>query len=234
VDLDAIDASHLTVFSLNSLFTTIGLFGYLCAYEDTKDNIFLNFDLTDHVFFLGRAGYAITLTLAMPLVMLPCREALLSLPEQWSHRKVSAKLQAVDDGPLIINGVNFDEELPLLSKTIKEYDSADKSAAVSDITEELDPPTCGEYMVHIGSTALIVTICYIGAVAVPGVAVVWSICGSSMAIIIAFFIPSACYLKIRGKKGVNPQTVGAACLLVFSAVACVLCTAQTIWRMQQA
>ena len=198
------------------------------------DNIFLNFPLSDHVFFLGRAGYAITLTLAMPLVMLPCREALLSLPEQWSHRKDSAKVQAVEDGPLIINGVNFDEELPLLAKSIIEYDSAEKNSLVPDPTEEFRPPTCGEYVVHIGSTALIVTICYIGAIAVPGVAVVWSICGSSMAIIIAFFIPSACYLKIRGKKGINPQTVGSACLLVFSSVACVMCTAQTIWRMQQA
>lgn len=225
---------HLTLFFPSSLFTTIGLFGYLCAYDDTKDNIFLNFDLSDHVFFLGRAGYAITLTLAMPLVLLPCREALLSLPEQWSHRSIASKVQAVDDGPLIINGVNFDEELPLLSKAIQEYDSAgDKSAATSELTEELGPPTCAEYAVHIGSTALIVGICYVGAVAVPGVALVWSIAGSSMAIIIAFFIPSASYLKLRGKKGVNPRTIGAACLLVFSAVACVVCTAQTIWRMQK-
>lgn len=220
--------------SSNSLFTTIGFFGYLCAYDDTKDNIFLNFDLSDKVFFLGRIGYAVTLTLAMPLVLLPCREALLSLPEQWNHRKVASKVQAVQGGPLIINGVNFDEELPLLSKAIKDYDSAeDMTPPTIPEVAELSPPTCGEYAVHIGTTALIVTVCYIGAVAVPGVAVVWSICGSSMAIIIAFIIPSACYLKLRGQKGINPRTVGAACLLVFATIACVLCTAQTIWRMQQ-
>ena len=222
-------------FFSNSLFTTIGLFGYLCAYEDTEDNIFLNFNLSDHIFFLGRAGYAVTLTLAMPLVMLPCREALLSLPEQWHNRQMASKMKTVDEGPLIINGVNFDEELPFLSKAIKEYDSTAATAAPSSgvTSAELAAPTCGEYAVHIGSTALILGICYIGAIAVPGVAVVWSICGSSMAIIIAFFIPSACYLKIRYKKGINPRTVGAAFLLVFSAVACVVCTAQTIWRMQQ-
>ena len=171
---------------MSSLFTTIGFFGYLCAYDDTKDNIFLNFDLSDKVFFLGRAGYAVTLTLAMPLVLLPCREALLSLPEQWSHRKAASKVQAVEDGPLIINGVNFDEELPLLSHAIKDYDSAQKSRTPE--VAELNPPTFAEYAVHIGSTALIVTICYTGAVAVPGVAVVWSICGSSMAI-------SKCYRR---------------------------------------
>ena len=143
---------------------------------------FLNFALSDKVFFLGRAGYAVTLTLAMPLVLLPCREALLSLPEQWSHRKAASKVQAVEDGPLIINGVNFDEELPLLSKAIKDYDSAEKSSSPEARAVELSPPTFTEYAVHIGSTALIVTICYTGAVAVPGVAVVWSICGSSMAI----------------------------------------------------
>jgi amino acid permease len=216
------------------LFFIIGLFGYLCAYEDTKDNIFLNFDLSDKVFFLGRLGYAVTLTLAMPLVVLPCREALLSLPEQWRNRKFSAKLTAVieDDGPLIINGVNFDEEHPLLSKALKEYDTNERGTSTPR-TIELAPPTFQEYVVHIGTTVFIVGVSYIGAIAVPGVAVVWSICGSSMAILIAFFIPSACYLKIRYDKGVNPRSVAAGCLLVFSAVACVLCTGQTIWRMQQ-
>jgi amino acid permease len=216
------------------LFFIIGLFGYLCAYEDTKDNIFLNFDLSDKVFFLGRLGYAVTLTLAMPLVVLPCREALLSLPEQWRNRKFSAKLTAVieDDGPLIINGVNFDEEHPLLSKALKEYDTNERSTPTPRAIE-LAPPTFQEYVVHIGTTVFIVGVSYIGAIAVPGVAVVWSICGSSMAILIAFFIPSACYLKIRYDKGVNPRSVAAGCLLVFSAVACVLCTGQTIWRMQQ-
>ena len=212
------------------LFYTIGLFGYLCAYEGTQDNIFLNFDMSDHVFYLGRAGYAVTLTLAMPLVMLPCREALLSLPEQWRNRVLSAKMKAVDEGPLVINGVNFDEEMPLLSKSIAQYDSA-KSFTTSDLT--LDPPTFADDVTHVGSTVLIVGVAYVGAVAVPGVAIVWSICGSFMAILIAFFILSACYLKIRYKKGITLQSIGAACLLVFSGVACIVCTTQTIWRMQQ-
>ena len=218
-----------------SLFYTIGLFGYLCAYEDTKDNIFLNFDLSDKVFFLGRAGYAVTLTLAMPLVVLPCREALLSLPEQWRNRKTSSKMNSAsnaDEGPLIVNGVNFDEARPLLSKAIKEYDAME-SNTVPQKQLELAPPTCEEYLVHVGSTMLIVGVCYVGAIAVPGVALVWSICGSFMAILIAFFIPSACYLKIRRGKGINPRSIGAACLLVFSGAACIVCTGQTIWRMQQ-
>jgi amino acid permease len=221
---------HGSMVTVLCLFYTIGLFGYLCAYEDTQDNIFLNFDMSDHVFFLGRAGYAVTLTLAMPLVMLPCREALLSLPEQWRNRVLSAKMKAVDEGPLVINGVNFDEEMPLLSKSIAQYDSAE-STTTSNLT--LDPPTFADYVTHVGSTALIVGVAYVGAVAVPGVAIVWSICGSFMAILIAFFIPSACYLKIRYKKGITLQSVGAACLLVFSGVACTVCTTQTIWRMQQ-
>lgn len=222
-----IDGSMMTVFCL---FYTIGMFGYLCAYEETQDNIFLNFDMSDHVFFLGRAGYAVTLTLAMPLAMLPCREALLSLPEQWHNRRASAEMKTVGESSIIINGVNFDEELPLLSKAISEYDSMERTTT-DNVT--LDPPTCGEYLSHVGSTVLIITVAYVGAIAVPGVAIVWSICGSFMAIIIAFFIPSACYLKIRHKRGINPRIIGAACLLVFSGVACVACTAQTVWRILQ-
>jgi hypothetical protein len=166
----------------------------------------------------------------MPLAMLPCREALLSLPEQWRNRVASAKMKAVDECPLVINGVNFDEEMPLLTKSIAQYDDG-QSTTTSDLT--LDPPTLADYVTHVGSTFLIVGVAYVGAVVVPGVAIVWSICGSFMAILIAFFIPSACYLKIRHKQGFTLQSIGAACLLVFSGVACIVCTAQTIWRMQQ-
>jgi amino acid permease len=64
--------------------------------------------------------------------------------------------------------------------------------------------TFWEYLVHILSTIMLVGVAYVAAVAVPGAATVWSICGSSMVMLISFIIPAACYLKIRWRKPVNP------------------------------
>jgi amino acid permease len=67
------------------------------------------------------------------------------------------------------------------------------------------------------------------AVSVPGVAIVWSVIGSSLGMIIGFIIPGACYLKIRGKKGIwRPTNLGALILMIFSVVVAIVCSIQTI------
>lgn len=53
---------------------------------------------------------------------------------------------------------------------------------------------------HYGSTLLIIGSCYWGAVRAPGVAFVWSLCGSSMAFLIAFILPAACYIQIHKNR----------------------------------
>ena len=92
----------------------------------------------------------------------------------------------------------------------------------------VDPALDDGRRVHVFSTLGILVSCYILAVGVPGVGVVWSIAGSSMAIVIGFIIPSSCYLKIRSKKSVNPRSVGASLLLVFSIASSVVCTVRTL------
>ena len=56
------------------------------------------------------------------------------------------------------------------------------------------------FLVHVILIACIVIFGYICAVAVQGVGFVWSIFGSSIALIIKFFVPLAYYLKIRSKN----------------------------------
>eukprot|EP00551_Chaetoceros_affinis_P009150 CAMPEP_0203681346 /NCGR_PEP_ID=MMETSP0090-20130426/42457_1 /ASSEMBLY_ACC=CAM_ASM_001088 /TAXON_ID=426623 /ORGANISM="Chaetoceros affinis, Strain CCMP159" /LENGTH=749 /DNA_ID=CAMNT_0050549797 /DNA_START=8 /DNA_END=2254 /DNA_ORIENTATION=- len=422
------------------LFYTVGLCGYLYAYEDTLDNILLNFPIDCPIVFIGRIGYGFTLMFGLPLVFLPCREALLAIPillKQWmgeeepctqaltpcdcesfvTHSCAKETNGCVEEGKLIINGINFNEEKPFLARkreaisdgtssvspaiapseafeTVKEncilpktnskesifqgethceanFEASDiisdeekpllavdvdnndleevssnndttvsnpmnygstsrgndafsisqdgtndyqghlkvtsvhfdeeesiiidsesiryqrelrtiivpsqelssknfvtevskscdssidhkstssdekffdavsegddlyqsskvriessssgtKSALikkseeeekeVEEITEEFSEnhrTTFVDAVVHLMSTMFLVTGGYIFAVAVPGVGIVWSICGSSMALIIGFFIPSACYLKIRSRKQLNPRSLGA-------------------------
>ena len=232
-----------------SLFFTVGVSGYLYSYDETKDNILLNFPLGAKTVFVGRIGYGMTIMFGMPLVFLPCRAAILSLPEQI--REQNSKIRHP-----VANSLTFDEECPLLKETKRVRSSKDLklgrnastdhsssgSTSLISIEEEqylevtpipkvdpsLDHEAARDRHVHFISTAVILLLSYIMAVAVPGVGVVWSIAGSSIAMIIGFIIPSACYLKIRSKKSVNPRSVGACALLVFSIFISIECTIRTI------
>lgn len=116
----------------------------------------------------------------------------------------------------------------------------DGSSAYShpvDQSAELCPPeptTRTEQIIHVAATVMISAGSYFGAVTVPGVAFVWSIIGSSIAMLIGFIIPAACYLKLRGHKGLWTRglNLGALVLLIFSLVGAVACTAQTVWRLK--
>jgi len=344
------------------LFLAVGVSGYLYAYDGTMDNILLNFPLSCHMILIGRLGYGFTLMFGLPLVFLPCREALLTIPllitkaingdvtstqetvtpydcdSTVSHsctpRQESDNL--AETKPIYINGVNFNEERPLLRKllpplitqsdrgvnyneekpllgrflppldtqtyhvmspsygasiskpsnyvsTSDEENDGVESGNISVLSNQSMTPSYGSaiskpsnhvftskkesdvaesgntsalstegnslckpesetkereepndkksfknQVIHVLSTLILLICGYIGAVAVPGVGVLWSICGSSMALIIGFFIPSACYLKIRSRKRLNPRSLGAWCLLLFSVVASIICTAHAL------
>ena len=254
-----LDASIILCFCF---FTVVGLCGYMYAYSNTQGNILLNFPLADKAILLGRLGYGFTLMFGLPLVTLPNREALLSIPDQWAQLKEDEKKKKLPSN--IVNGVDFDEETPLAvsfaqndskhsltySVDNEETRSTDtfseisqnetkakpeqgevKSVLKESHFEPLRPPTIMEYIIHFSSTAIIVIICYVFAVGVPSVAVVWSICGSSMAIIVSFILPTMCYAKIRAKKGFTRRMIGSWLLLIFSVIAAIVCTTQTLMRM---
>ena len=313
----------------------MGLCGYLYAYDETKDNILLNFPLEYKIVLIGRLGYGFTLMFGLPLVFLPCRDALLSIPSlihDWYHgvEKIidcpptpmsmasvkSRKTGITRDGHFVVNGVDFDEERPLLKRHLSiipleealasgtlmpmnqmvagdfAYGSVSNpvlpsvlppmpsfqgqggstrsllgpktlSSGISMKEKEFKPPVASitteiknvdnekdlendseddltqdeedvvhtTLWLHVLSTLVILGLAYVCAVAVPGVGLVWSICGSSMSLIIGFFIPAACYLKIRIRKRINPRSIGAWSMLIFSIFASVICTSQIISSM---
>lgn len=87
-------------------------------------------------------------------------------------------------------------------------------------------------LAHYGSTLLIATTCYLSAVAVSGVAVVWSFIGSSMAFFIAFILPCGCFIVIENAvptvaEGGDRQSGWiriAWAILCFSIVVATICT----------
>eukprot|EP00549_Striatella_unipunctata_P023027 CAMPEP_0118684980 /NCGR_PEP_ID=MMETSP0800-20121206/6967_1 /TAXON_ID=210618 ORGANISM="Striatella unipunctata, Strain CCMP2910" /NCGR_SAMPLE_ID=MMETSP0800 /ASSEMBLY_ACC=CAM_ASM_000638 /LENGTH=337 /DNA_ID=CAMNT_0006581791 /DNA_START=73 /DNA_END=1083 /DNA_ORIENTATION=- len=146
------------------LMCLFGLGGYLYAGNNTQGNILLNCDLHNPMFLLGRFGCGVTIVLAKPMMLLPCRNNLLEILDLIVTSQSGETISLIRNEP---------QQRQLLSNIP---------------------------WVHYSSTFLIILICYIGAIKAIGVAVVWSMCGSSMAFIIGFILPSACYLQIQRKN----------------------------------
>ena len=267
-----------------SLFVAVGLCGYVYAGEATNDNILLNFEFSDKAILAGRMGFCLTLMFGLPLILLPCREAFVSIPKQvnaWLYdMKEIEKFEHLSDElahgrHLVINGVDFDEEGPFgasleegkkqemrsLNRAFHSFgasvtrdyhsignlanasnDSTDdtQNSSNEDLSKEdgtIDTKVTDRghesearqrALAHVGSTIFILICTYSVAASVPGVALVWSIFGSSMAIWIAFIVPSGCYLKIREEKGLTYEAT-AVWLMLFTMIwAMVVCTRQAV------
>lgn len=280
----------------------------------------MNFPLEYKIVSIGRLGFGFTLMFGLPLVFLPCREAVLSIPvlvcKWWnavdekidsppmpqsvSTSQKSRKTGFTKEGHIVVNGIDFDEERPLLkrnssilptekaivmpsvitmnqlatgdfiygsilpdssrmppppsdnnmscrqprtgssgdlkpdvssislhrkdSKEIKNREDCEKETSQGQSGSRSQP----SLLLHTLSTLCLLTFGYIGAVAVPGVGIVWSVCGSSMSLVIGFFIPAVCYLRIRSRKRMNPRSVGAWSMAIFAVLASVICTSHVV------
>ena len=298
-----------------ALFFGVGLCGYLyTADTQTPDNIMLAFEMSDTAILAGRIGFCFTLLFGLPLVLLPTREAIVSLPGQIRAWKEDTQMvheyealneaynetHSVDSSSstadatsttssktlsvaptqhtksqnfphLVINGVDFDGPEPHLisadpqqrhgtaivygsfEPTISERTSLPASSSMDDVknlqkegvasfgaaiprSDEQSQPVnkkmqsegWKESLGHVTVTLLILAATYTAAIMVPGVASVWSIVGSSMAIWIAFVVPTACFLQIRQHKGLTMQALYAWLLLIASIISMIVCTKQAV------
>ena len=274
------------------LFYIVGLGGYIYAHPYTPENIITAFPMNDMYVLAGRMGYCLTLLFGLPLILLPCREAWVSFPEQirdWRHdQELIAKYNAINENAdqYFVNGIDFDEPNSFsprnryshikpsyvessttssedgeegyqslrtkrsglaetsawtqrsLHSVLEEEDeeevfpSLTKQPAAGALEDGLVQPNelekkCGcteDVMRHWISTVVLMTVTYTTAISVPGVATVWSIFGSSMALFIAFVVPMACFIQIRRKDGVTGKALFAWSLLIVSLAAMVVCT----------
>jgi hypothetical protein len=238
-----------------------GLAGYWCARDATEGNILLNFDFGDPVILAGRMGCGITILLAMAMVTLPCRESALVL---WAQIIVARSNKPSGTNSQVVpephedyfrqaeeqrNGSSDSEEMPLVTKesstsseTVNTNShrrhTTDPKESSLVVWEDLVVSSQKEWWMRMGSTVGIVSVCYLGAVAAPGVAIVWSLCGSSMAYIIAFILPAACYIRVMRQPQIlqDETTMTPSAwifwswiLLIFSVLCAMACTTQTIY-----
>lgn len=125
-------------------------------------------------------------------------------------------------------GGDIDADNETAETVSEEADTAGGTSKLEFSNRDTAPSCRGGQFIHCVSTLAVVGFCYSAAVSVPSVGFVWSLCGSSMAIIIAFIIPTACYLKIREHKQRNPRSIFSWMLLIISMIAAPICTQQAI------
>ena len=235
----------------------LGLGGYLYAQDETKGNILLNCnhdtndgeedDDDDVMFMVGRVGCGITIMLALGMMMLPCRDSLLEavdlvilMTRSSSSSSTSLRSAAVlvshtdaageNTALLGNNDVNNNNNTTIISQNDHQQQQQELRASSSSIRDNV--------LVHYASTVGIALTTYLGAVVAPGVAIVWSLCGSSMAFIISFLLPAACYLQLEhrlpdlsiGHAGqrITSRVLFSWFLVVFSVLGAILCTRQTV------
>jgi amino acid permease len=273
------DVIHGSVFMSFLLMYVFGVAGYFWAFEETNGNILLNFDPADSVIFFGRIGCGITTLFALPMNLLPCREALLSLIAQIGEVRFRKQMLREEQKSLldrraqdhdknepdgddpeshttITTKDGFKLSLPKNysmppSKKGNEKDengngfvsyqnsalpgSAQLRKIVSHATNKKNASYKEpEVLIHWVSTLGIVLVCYIFAVLAPGVAIVWDIAGSSMAFLIQFIIPAACYIRLKqaAEPGILTWHLAEAWILVVvSSIGAVLCTTVVISRL---
>jgi amino acid permease len=211
-----------------------GVVGYLCAYDDTKGNILLNFDPKDSVILLGRIGYGVTLMAAIPMVTVPCRDAFLSLGPQYSAWKYMRSVcpgnvnRHPQEQSATLHENKLCEHTALLRKE-SDYETASLLKKTFNSSKKQDDVMNDKVSLYV-ATSIILLFAFFGATFAPGVATVWSICGSGMAFIIAFILPAACYIKIRyQRKGHTYRMVVVSWFLLLASIICAIaCTTQTI------
>lgn len=156
-----------------------------------KGNVLLSFDKDDVLLVIGRLCLSLTITLAFPVLVVPCRDVTLRAFAS-QHDQVDCNQSEVADGSNDSDepGVVLDELAePLLGDDalIDENGGALSSQKIFNVEKDAQ-----RIIVSIG-------IFWCGAAVaciVQSIDVVWEVLGSSLSLMMGFIIPSSCFLVI--------------------------------------
>ena len=212
-------ASVALCFLLTYLF---GLSGFLFAGSETQGNILFN--LGGNV--LGRICCGIVMICSMAVVMLPCRSAILQL------------IETLHSSGACPDGTDCEKEGQTENSSLGEngtlldlYVVHEGTSLLPRIEEnERECFMIGNPYAHYGCTVVILAFSFLGAIKAPSLAIIWNFCGPTLAFLISFFLPAACYLEIQRREPGTHFLTGlfAWFLIIFSVVAAIACTIQTI------
>jgi len=201
---------HTTFMVTGCFYAFVGTMGMLvgnCPYFSTGDptwqrlavqgNVLKNFSDDDAIMNAGRACLSCTITLAFPLLVVPCRDMIVRLGLKWSEEQSRSDLSvdsmtapllpAASEPPSVISGglpPSISRASSLDTSTHSGKSSGPRASKVLVVTATL--------AVFWGGLAI--------ACMVDDIEVVWDVLGSTISILIAFLLPSASYLVLAKHK----------------------------------
>jgi len=221
------------------LYSVIGCLGYSFARTQTDGNILNNFQVMDGIMNIGRFSLGLTLCLSFPLLVLPARYQAFRL---WNvlfvepFQTIEFKKNKNSDTHLnsyttIIPTYTNNNNMDIHQNSLNKMNDGKIQSSYGSFTEEEDDDDDlvgpGVFF-KIISTTTICGLALVFACAVPTVATIWSVMGSTVSIIVAYILPAACYLKIRRNKTRNRLKFWVWTLLIGGLGCLVLCTYQSM------
>jgi len=234
-----IDGAVTTVLSFDFIF---GLAGYLYAGVNTDGNILKNCEAAgDFNLLLGKLGCGTMVTLAIPLMMVPCRSSLLEILDVLVNGEhvTPVEMEESEKLRLIIphgegEGKNYNSTSTATDKQYQQQLQTDDQGTIYMSSNRCHKMNIiDNTFIHYTSTFIIFATCYMVAVRVPGVAIVWAVGGCTLGYLVAFILPCSCYLKLYKRNPDHPLSSNSLAwfsriLIVISVVATVVCTAETV------
>lgn len=146
-----------------------------CEYggAGVQGNVLLNFPPEDNLMTIGRMCLAVTITLAFPMLALPCRDTLLRM---------------------LVSSTSEDLKKPLLEDGDEEGLDDDESG------RGYNEGGSGYFMKKLFVTLAIFWSALAVACNVDSITVVWDVLGSSISILAIFILPSASYLIVSDRR----------------------------------
>ena len=174
----------------------------------------------------GRFALALVLFFSLPLLVLPCREALLRLISwgdgQGDNQGTAPAAGGAAGSSLAQGGALHSLQQPLMEgggePLIEDMRATHRVRRAARLACSRAAARLSEYRpLRAGIAVGVLLSATCGALFVPDIVTVWALLGSSVAVLVAFILPALFYLRIRAHKSWRGKK-GAALLVLVLAV----------------
>jgi len=195
-------------------------YGHCTTTGKVHGNILLDFDMNDPLLMLARMCVALTISLALPMLVIPARDLLIRSSTSITPTYCRAKTHQPQQQQLTSV---LDEEACLDEPLLAE----------SDCPTEMTPETEAEILLNddrsdisshsstLGTRAMLAIVIFwpsaLIACCVQSIDIVWDLLGSSLSIVLSYLIPCGAYLILMGTEvGNKERYVAYAMIFVFT------------------
>ena len=222
-----------TVGLCSVLYLFVGILGYLHRLGETKGDVLQNFAPGDVVINCGRFALALVLFFSLPLLVLPCREALLRLISWGDGQETAPAAGGAAGSSLAQGGALHSLQQPLMEgggePLIEDMRATHRVRRAARLACSRAAARLSEYRpLRAGIAVGVLLSATCGALFVPDIVTVWALLGSSVAVLVAFILPALFYLRIRAHKSWRGKKGAALLVLLLAVPLAVLGTRQAI------